>query len=115
MIAVPTWIFCVCPAIHATGVTASDPYASAAHTEWKPSLSASFTSSMLIDIRAPEYPALSPNRIVISFGGPSYAETIDRSTGGVRPWQRYSPRQEPLDGVIRDAEVAGDDDAGDQG
>jgi hypothetical protein len=25
MIAVPTWIFCVCPAIHATGVTASDP------------------------------------------------------------------------------------------
>jgi hypothetical protein len=54
MIAVPTWMRSVCPAIHATGVTASDPYASAAHTEWKPSLSASFTNSMLIDMRAPE-------------------------------------------------------------
>ena len=45
MIAVPRWSLEVCPPIQASGVTASEPYASAVHTEWKPSASAWRTRS----------------------------------------------------------------------
>ena len=44
-IAEPSLIFSVCPASHASTVAASDPYASADHTESYPSDSASRTSS----------------------------------------------------------------------
>ena len=43
MIAVPSWILVVCATNHVSGVTASEPYASAVHTEWKPSDSARCT------------------------------------------------------------------------
>ncbi len=54
MIAEPRWIFVVCPPIQASGVTASEPYASAVHTEWKPRRSASRTRSMSTASCAPE-------------------------------------------------------------
>ena len=43
--AVPSLMRSVVAAIAASGVIASAPYASAVHTEWKPSRSASCTSS----------------------------------------------------------------------
>jgi len=45
MMPVPSLICVVCAPHHASGVIASLPYASAVHTEWNPSLSASFTAS----------------------------------------------------------------------
>ena len=43
---VPSFIREVCAAIHASGVIASDPYASAVQTESYPSFSACLTSSI---------------------------------------------------------------------
>ena len=54
MIPVPTWIRVVRAAIHAAGVTASEPYDSADHTESKPRRSTSRIRSMSSDICAPE-------------------------------------------------------------
>src|SRR5438093_582330 len=54
MIALPRRILLVCPPIQASGVTASEPYASAVHTEWKPRRSASRTRSMSTASCAPE-------------------------------------------------------------
>ena len=48
-IAEPILICSVCAASHASTVAASEPYASAAHTEWKPAASASWTSSSWSD------------------------------------------------------------------
>ena len=50
-------------AMKASGVTASEPYASAVHTESKPSRSAVWISSIGSWSRAPEYPMPSPSFI----------------------------------------------------
>ena len=47
MMAVPTWIRVVWAAIQVSGTIASDPYASAVHTEKKPSDSAACASPTL--------------------------------------------------------------------
>ena len=54
MMAVPSLIFFVCAPIHASGLTASEPHASAVHTEWKPAFSASWIRFMSREICAPE-------------------------------------------------------------
>ena len=54
MMAVPSLIFFVCAPIHARGLTASEPQASAVHTESKPQRSASWMRFMSIEICAPE-------------------------------------------------------------
>jgi hypothetical protein len=54
MMPVPTWMRVVRAAIHAAGVTASEPYASAVQTEEYPSRSASRTLSTSSATLAPE-------------------------------------------------------------
>ena len=49
IMAVPTLIFSVCARIQAAGVAASEPQASAVHTELKPSPSACLIKSMGIE------------------------------------------------------------------
>jgi hypothetical protein len=54
MIPEPRWMRSVCAAMYASGVTASEPYASAVHTTWKPSRSASRMSGRSSETREPE-------------------------------------------------------------
>src|SRR5919106_4898168 len=61
MMPVPRRIRFVSAARYASGVIASEPYASAVHTESKPSRSASRTVSTGNRSSAPEYPMLSPS------------------------------------------------------
>ncbi len=63
MIAVPTPMCLVTAATHVMVVTASEPYASADHTEWKPSRSASCTIGTSILSAEPEYPMFKPRRM----------------------------------------------------
>ena len=61
MMPVPRRMRLVSAARYASGVMASDPYASAVHTESKPSFSASRIFSTGSFSSAPEYPMLSPS------------------------------------------------------
>jgi hypothetical protein len=54
MMPVPTWILSVRAAIQAAGATASEPYASAVHTEAYPRRSASWILAMSMTIPVPE-------------------------------------------------------------
>ncbi len=66
MIPVPRRIRSVRAAIHASGVMASDPYASAVHTESKPRRSACWISSIGTLSWAPEYPMASASFMMVS-------------------------------------------------
>src|SRR5205809_4116761 len=63
MIAVPRPIFDVWAPTHVRGTMASEPYASAVHTEWNPSASAWRATSTTRAASAPQYPRFNPRRM----------------------------------------------------
>jgi hypothetical protein len=75
MIAVPTPMRTVLAAAHVIKVTASDPYASALHTESKPSRSASWTSGMVSVGVAPQYPMENPS-LICDTPSPAYRRSL---------------------------------------
>src|SRR5438067_2882447 len=96
-IPVPSLILDVRAPIQARGENASDPYASAVHTDSKPSRSASRTRSMGSHGSAAQYPRASPSRrssamtratyprvrTCCNYWGPYYAPAVGRLEGKV--------------------------------
>src|SRR5437660_9095896 len=110
MMAVPTPIRSVRAATHATVVTASDPYASALHTESNPRRSASCTSGITSTGAPVQYPMCKASFIesevyVTSPEGPWWHHPHGPSTRGMHPSEglRYASA------VARDVPSGGDD------